>query len=70
MLSIFLATTFGPLERILDTTELNIQQWAISIVLASLIIVVAEARKLMRRRSSAGAPAAPAAPAPAAPAAA
>ena len=70
LLSIFLATTFGPLERILDTTELNIQQWAISIVLASLIIVVAEARKLMRRRSSAGAPAAPAAPAPAAPAAA
>ena len=70
LLSIFLATTFGPLERILDTTELNVQQWAISIVLASLIIVVAEARKLLRRRASASAPAAPAAPAPAAPAAA
>ena len=53
LLSVFLATTFGPLQRILDTTELNIQQWAISIVLSSLIIVVAEARKLMRRRSSA-----------------
>ena len=32
LLSIFLATTFGPLERILDTTELNVQQWAICIV--------------------------------------
>jgi hypothetical protein len=70
LLSVFLATTFGPLQRILDTTELTLQQWAISIVLASLIIIVAEARKLLRRRTAANAPAAPAAPAPAAPAAA
>jgi len=70
LLSIFLATTFGPLERILDTTELNVQQWAISIVLGSLIIVVVEVRKVFRRRASASAPAAPAAPASAAPAAA
>ncbi len=62
--------TFGPLQRILDTTELTVQQWAICIVLASLIIVVAEVRKLVRRRASASAPAAPTAPAPAAPAAA
>src|SRR6476661_4838451 len=66
LLSVFLATTFGPLQRILDTTELTLQQWAISIALASLILIVAEARKLLRRRASASAPAAPAAPAPAA----
>ena len=52
LLTVFLATTFGPLERILDTTELDASQWAICIVAASLIIVVAEARKLLRRRSA------------------
>ena len=61
LLTVFLATTFGPLQRLLDTTELTVEQWAISIVAASIIIVVAEVRKLLRRRS------APAAPAPAAP---
>ena len=29
LLTIFLATTFGPLEGMLDTTELTVQQWAI-----------------------------------------
>jgi Ca2+-transporting ATPase len=52
LLSVFLATTFGPLQRILDTTELTVDQWALCIVLASSIIVVAEVRKLLRRRSS------------------
>jgi magnesium-transporting ATPase (P-type) len=49
-LTILLATTFGPLQRILETTELNTEQWAICIVAASLIIVVAEVRKIFRRR--------------------
>ncbi len=32
MLTIFLATTFGPLQRVLDTVELSVEQWAICIV--------------------------------------
>jgi Ca2+-transporting ATPase len=50
VLTIFLATTFGPLQRILDTTELTVEQWAICIVVGAVIIVVAEVRKLLRRR--------------------
>ena len=66
LLTVFLATTFGPLQRLLDTTELSVEQWAISIVAASIIVVVAEVRKLLRRRSAPAAPAvASAAPAPA-----
>ena len=34
LLTIFLATTFGPLQRLLDTVELNVDQWAICIVVA------------------------------------
>jgi Ca2+-transporting ATPase len=51
VLTIFLATTFGPLQRVLDTTELGFDLWAICIVAASVIIVVAEARKFVRRRA-------------------
>ena len=51
LLTIFLATTFGPLQRVLDTTELGVDLWAICIVAASVIIVVAEARKFVRRRA-------------------
>jgi Ca2+-transporting ATPase len=67
LLTVFLATTFGPLQRILNTTELTIDQWAICIVGAATIIVVAEARKLIFRRRAPVEEAAPvAAPAPAA----
>src|SRR4029077_13745889 len=52
LLTVFLATTFGPLQRILDTTELTVGQWALCIVLAASIIVVAEVRKVLRRRSA------------------
>jgi P-type Ca2+ transporter type 2C len=51
LLSIFLATTFGPLQRVLDTVELGADNWAICIVAAASIIVVAEIRKLVRRRA-------------------
>ena len=51
LLTIFLATTFGPLQRMLDTTELAIDQWAICIVASTSIIVIAEVRKLFRRRA-------------------
>ena len=40
LLTIFLATTFGPLQRVLDTVELTIEQWAICGIVAALIIVV------------------------------
>jgi Ca2+-transporting ATPase len=52
VLTIFLATTFGPLEHILDTTELTVGQWALCIVIAASIIVVAEVRKLIQRRAA------------------
>ncbi|HET9345614.1 MAG TPA: cation-transporting P-type ATPase [Candidatus Limnocylindrales bacterium] len=58
-LTIFLATTFGPLQRILDTTELTIEQWAICLVAASSIIVVAEVRRIIRRRRPVPQPPAP-----------
>jgi Ca2+-transporting ATPase len=50
LLTILLATTFGPLQRMLDTVELTVDQWAISIAVATSIIVVAEIRKFIRRR--------------------
>ncbi|MDF2735842.1 MAG: hypothetical protein K0S97_2466, partial [Chloroflexota bacterium] len=48
-------TTFGPLQRVLDTVELSVDQWAICIVAGALIIVVAEVRKVFRRRASSSA---------------
>ena len=52
LLTIFLATTFGPLQRVLDTVELTIEQWAICAIVAASIIVVAEVRKVLRRRAA------------------
>jgi Ca2+-transporting ATPase len=54
LVTIFLATTFGPLQRLLDTIELTVDQWAICIAVAASIIVVAEIRKLLRRRRPVG----------------
>ncbi len=67
LLTIFLATTFGPLQRVLDTVELTIEQWALCAVVAASIIVIAEARKFVRRRNVTAAVASPQ-PAQAAPA--
>ena len=53
LLTVFLATTFGPLQRLLDTTELSPTQWAICIVLPFSIVVITEVRKVFRRRSAA-----------------
>jgi len=53
LLTVFLATTFGPLQRLLDTTELSPTQWAICIVLPFSIVVITEIRKVFRRRSAA-----------------
>ena len=67
LLTIFLATTFGPLQRVLDTVELTVDQWAICAVVAASIVVIAEARKFLRRRNPSAAAAGPR-PAQAAPA--
>ena len=50
VLTVFLATTFGPLQRILDTGELTVEQWGLCLLIASVIIVVCEIRKLLIRR--------------------
>jgi Ca2+-transporting ATPase len=50
LLTIFLATAFGPLQRILDTVDLTVEQWAVCILVAASIIVVAEVRKFVRSR--------------------
>ena len=67
VLTIFLATSFGPLQRLLETTDLTVEQWAVCIAGAATILVIEEVRKFIsRRRSAAPAPAvAAAAPVPA-----
>ena len=50
ILTVFLATTFAPLQRILDTDELTAAQWGLCILIAAVIIVICEVRKLVLRR--------------------
>jgi len=49
LLTIFLATSFGPLQRLLGTVDLTLDQWAVAIAAAATIIVIEEVRKLIRR---------------------
>ncbi len=49
LLTIFLATSFGPLQTLLGTVDLTLEQWAIAAGAASTIIVIEEIRKLIRR---------------------
>jgi P-type Ca2+ transporter type 2C len=53
--SIILATSFGFLQRILDTVELTGNQWLICIGAALPIVVASEVRKFLLRRRDAGA---------------
>jgi len=53
--SIILATSFGFLERILDTVELTGNQWLICIGAALPIVVASEIRKFLLRRRDAAA---------------
>jgi Ca2+-transporting ATPase len=46
----WLATEFGPLNRLLDTVNLNVDQWLVCLVASLAVIVVAEARKLLKIR--------------------
>jgi Ca2+-transporting ATPase len=55
IVTIILATVFGPLQRFLGTTGLDLQQWIICICVALSIIVASEIRKIiLRRRTVAG----------------
>jgi Ca2+-transporting ATPase len=57
VVTIFLATAFGPLQRLLDTVELSPEQWLVCIVVAATVIVLEEGRKFFARRSAAAEPA-------------
>jgi len=52
VLTLFLATVFGPLEAFLKTTHLDVQQWLICTGVALSIIVASEIRKAIRRRTA------------------
>jgi P-type Ca2+ transporter type 2C len=51
ILTIILATVFGPLQRFLDTTSLDVQQWIICICVGLSVLVASEIRKAVRRRN-------------------
>jgi Ca2+-transporting ATPase len=55
VLTLILATVLGPLQKLLETTSLDVQQWLICGCVALSIIVVSEIRKAIRRRTAAGA---------------
>jgi Ca2+-transporting ATPase len=71
VVTIVLMTEFGFFRRILDTTNLNLDQWVVCILVGLLIIPVSEIRKLLLKTplDEVPAEAIPAAPAAAAPAA-
>ena len=56
MLTLILATVFGPLEAFLETTPPDVQQWLICSCVALSVVVVAEIRKAVRhsRATAAG----------------
>ena len=52
VLTLFLATVFGPFEAFLKTTHLDVQQWLICTAVALSIMVTSEIRKAIRRRTA------------------
>ena len=52
VLTLFLATIFGPLQPFLKTTNLDVQQWLICTGVALSIIGASEIRKAIRRRAA------------------
>ena len=52
VLTLFLATVFGPFQAFLKMTHLDVQQWLICTAVALSIIVAAEIQKAIRRRES------------------
>jgi Ca2+-transporting ATPase len=53
VLLLILATVLGPLEALLKTTSLDVQQWLICTGVALSVIVASEIRKAVRRRAAA-----------------
>ena len=51
VLTIILAVEFGFLQRLLGTVSLTVDQWVICIVVSLSLIVVEEARKMLRVRT-------------------
>jgi len=49
-LAIILTTAFAPLQRLLDTAGLNLQEWLICVGVALSIVLVSELRKLLVKR--------------------
>jgi P-type Ca2+ transporter type 2C len=52
VLTLILATVLGPLEKLLETTSLDVQQWLICICVGLAIVVVSEVRKAIQRRAA------------------
>ena len=52
VVAIILATVLGPLQKFLDTTSLDVQQWLICLAVSLSIIVISEIRKAILRRST------------------
>jgi len=48
--TIVLTTTLSPLQRMLETTELELEHWLVCFSAAVLVVVVSEVRKLLVRR--------------------
>ncbi len=51
ILTILLATQFGPLQRVLDTVELTVGQWALCVVVGASIVVICEVKKALHIRT-------------------
>ncbi len=62
-LTLILATVLGPLQSLLETTSLDVQQWLICSCAGLAIVVVSEFRKAVRRRAGGPVPAGPESPA-------
>jgi Ca2+-transporting ATPase len=54
VVTLFLATVFGPFQAFLKTTNLDIQQWLVCAAVALSIIVVSEIRKAVLRANHPG----------------
>jgi len=54
IVTLLLTTVFDPLQTLLKTTSLDVRQWLICLAVALSIIVVAEIRKAVLRRTAPG----------------
>jgi len=52
VVAIILATVLGPLQKLLETTSLDVQQWLICILVSLSVLVASEIRKFVLRRSA------------------